>query len=120
MTASTLARRLTTLACATVVPLAGIGAGAADPAAAAAPGRWRVSASGTGTATVACPAGTRVFGLGAEVDGGAAFIRELAPDAGLATATVRASAAVSTTVHAVCRPPVADMVRVAATGMDGT
>ena len=85
-----------------------------------APGRWRVTATGTGTATATCPAGTRVFGLGAEVAGGRAHIRELAPDGALTSATVTASAAVTTTVHAVCRPPVEGLTRVAATGSSGT
>jgi hypothetical protein len=105
----------------TAVTLAAIGLaviGLAVPADEA-PGRWRVTATGTGTATVTCPAGTRVFGLGAEVPGGRAHIRELAPDDTLTSATATASAAVTTTVHAVCRPPVANLTRVAATGTDG-
>jgi hypothetical protein len=120
MTATRRSRRRTVLAwAAAVVPLSTI-AIAVPAHATPDAGRWRVTATGTGTVTVTCREGTRVFGLGAEVAGGSAHIRELAPNAALTSATVTASASVTTTVHAVCRPPVANMVRVAATGGAGT
>lgn len=125
MTTMTRARRFATAAGASVASFAGIVAAVplvavvtATPATAAA-GRWVVSATGTGSATATCPTGTRLFGLGAEVPG-AGYIRKLTPNGALTEATVTANAQVPTTVRAICRPPVAGMVRTSATGQHGT
>lgn len=126
MTTPTRVRRRTPVARVVLAPLVGIvvavplTAVVATTPASAAPGLWVITATGTGTATAVCPTGTRLFGLGAEVAGGSAYIRELVPNGALTTATATASAQVTTTVRAICRDGVARMVRASATGAHGT